>query len=285
MSGAARVAWQVGNRPVVLDVEPASLLPVAKAFFPEDRVPPPDRRADVSLDARDLGRCRLRLPTGTWEVEGLGDLWVHVEMALAELLLRSVERVHILHGGALNREAGAVVFSGYGGAGKSTLTAAAAAAGHPVYGDDVVLLEWDTGVLRPFRRLLKVPDDSRRLLGLPRPGGPLDELWPDATLYRPEDLGSTWADPAPVQAVLFPLRGGAEDGTAPHLRELKGGDAAHRLILQLLLVDRTDARAFEDVAAVLAAGRIAELRYADARTAVAALDQLLASPSTSSPFM
>lgn len=274
----ARVAWREmdGLSAVEAILDPPSLAPMAEALFPDIRVEP--REEDPELALRETGpdRYRLSLPAGDHELEGLSDAFVWFEMALAQALIRSVEGCEAVHAGGIEAAdgPGGLLFSGYGGAGKSTLTVAFGRAGRPVYGDDVVLIERDTGRIRPFHRLLKLPEESRRALGLPRPEGPLAELWPEASFYRPGQLGSAWAPPAPVAHLVFPARDRAL-GDDFELDPLPGGETLSRLLRQILLVRRPGALAFRTLSDAVADATFHELRYGEAAAVVPILEEML----------
>ena len=93
-------------------------------------------------------------------------------------------RFLFLHASAFAGNGGAVLFSGPGGSGKTTLAMVADALGHPVLGEDIVAVDWRTRMVhpmsmpyrpRPFtRRLLRewglVPTEGKKIILPVRPG-------------------------------------------------------------------------------------------------------------------
>jgi hypothetical protein len=126
-----------------------------------------------------------------------------------------------------------------------------------VLGDDVVLLD-PSGRAHAFRRLLKLEEPARTLLGVAPAAGPLAAAWPDATFCRPHDLGSTWAAPAPVREAVL-LRRAA--GAATELAPLRAAQVLPGVLAGVVLSDRVGRDAFEAVASALAEARCWELRY------------------------
>jgi len=242
----------------VVSVELPAAVEVAAALFPDDRAPDPGGDALLTLRAEGTGFA-LRAPDGIWRSGDLNALLIRLELSLAEELVRRSGLPGVHAGGAVVG-AGAVLLPGVGGTGKSTLTVALAQRGAPVLGDDVVLLGRD-GRAHAFRRLLKVEGAARGLLGLPPATGPLATAWPEATFVRPHDVGSAWAEPAPVRAVVLPRR--VEIGHT-ELLLARASDVLAELVAGLVLSPRVAPGTFEMVAEVVASATCWELRYATA---------------------
>jgi len=122
---------------------------------------------------------------------------------------------------------------------------------------DVVLLD-RAGHAHAFRRLLKVEEPARTLLGLPEGAGALREAWPGAWFYRPRDLGSTWADAAPVRWAVLPRRAA---GARAALVPARAAEIVPAMVAGLVLRERVDRGAFETVVTALEGAACFELRY------------------------
>ena len=262
-----RLAYRLDGLPVETRVTDA-LAPAAAALFPDARAPAGD--GPVELEVAGSGGEGFRVNARGRETrhpDAAGAL-AAFELALAETLVRRAAAIPLHAAGAL-LPGGAVALVGAGGRGKSTLAAALARLGRPVYGDDVLLLDGAAGRVRAFRRLLKLLPPAPTLLGLERPRGPVAELWGDSALYHPEELGSSWAEPAPLRAVLFLERDAAARGV--ELAPVGAPEAVRRLLSQLQLVERAGPAEFEAVAAAVDGAEAATLRYASAVDAARAV--------------
>ncbi len=269
--GLSRVAFSLRRDHTVLVAVPEDLEAALLCLFPDDQVAVPDLEPDLVL--RPEGpRLQLHDQTGPLAdpVDGQGEGLGQVELMLAEFLISGDPDRRVLHAGGANVDGRAILLSGHGGSGKSTVTAAMAMLGLPVFGDDVVLVEPETGVVSPVRRLLKVMEGPRATLGIPRQGTPLDELWPEAIYLRPSDLGSTWAEPAAVRLVAFPTWSGDPSGEAA-LSHLGGGAVMQKLLFQLLLIERHGIAEVELIAQLLDEAITVEMTWGDGRLAAQAL--------------
>jgi hypothetical protein len=111
-----------------------------------------------------------------------------------------------LHASAVVVNGAAVAFCGFGGAGKSTLAAAFATAGHQVLSDDVVALRERGGTLfvYPANEYLRVWRDSADLLTGDHSRLPLLTPNWEKRAFLITDLGYAVArDPAPLAAVCI----------------------------------------------------------------------------------
>ena len=116
------------------------------------------------------------------------------------LLSFSGDRLHI-HASACRVGGGAVLAFGESGAGKSSLAVQWLAAGYPVYGDDIVMMNQQSE-LEAFKRLLNVHPEVARAQGLDLKNTTMwlsdsEEAWID-----PETMMG-WAEPSPVRAVVL----------------------------------------------------------------------------------
>lgn len=256
MAGVLR-AFRVapGRSGVVLEVPSGPAEEAVDALFPDYRTTasPPD--APVIRLRESSGGYELRSPDGSiWDAESLPAAVAALEVGLARALLDTLSGFVPLHAGAVATADGALLFPGPGASGKSSLTAGLAARGHPVYGDDVVLLEisedGNPSRVHSFKRLLRVRSGARDALDLPPAPEPLASLWPEVSLYHPRDLGSAWADPAPVGGVVVPTRRAGAGRDA--VRTPAGGaETMRELLPQLLLSSEPGAPHFELLARAL----------------------------------
>src|SRR5262249_19375214 len=145
-------------------------------------------------------------------------------MGVAQL---SQDATLFVHGGAVSMNGRGVLIVGRSGQGKSTTTAAVAARGHPLFGDETVGVRAATGELLPFRRTLKVrpgPQSawvrerlSLRPYGTRRDAGGVECAW-----LRPTEMfpGMVTPSPALLTDVFF-------------LREFSDAPAVHRFVPKL----------------------------------------------------
>ena len=276
MSGA-RATWSTGGAPVTVEV-PAALGAALAELFPDDRVDAVAGEPELAMIEAGAGYRLVELGpdehTRTRAGGTPGAVLAALELSLAERLALSRPTLRTLHAGGVVGTRGALLLPGNGGSGKSTLTVALARTGLPVLGDDAVLLDGSTGAVHAFRRLLKLLPASCSALGLDPPDGPLARLWPDASFFHPRQLGSGWAEGAPVAAVVFPTWDPKAD--APALRPVPGGEAMRRLLGQLLLPPGGGAADFDLLARAVGDAPTAELRYGNAAEAVPVLRELVA---------
>ncbi len=224
----------------MVEVAAAEARAAVEAFFPDHRTAGHDAQPRFILEGDGHG-YRIRTEGGVWEAPDLSAILTRLELVLAETLV--VERgLTGVHAGGVALGGGAVLFAGGGGSGKSSLTAGFAIGGRPVFGDDVVFLE--EGRVHCFRRLIKVEEPVRSLLGLPTLTGVLSSLWDEAALYHPSELGSRWAEPAELRAVVLPSRSG---GPAV-LRSIAPANALLEMMSGIVMRARLDAADFDLVA-------------------------------------
>jgi hypothetical protein len=161
----------------------------------------------------------------------------------------------------------AVLITGASGSGKSSLTAALSLRGRLVLGDDIVLLGPD-GHVSPLKRLLKIEEPARTLLGLPPAPEPQATLWPGAAFYHPRDLRSRWADPAPVAAFVLPRRTAGADVGA---RERSPADILPEVLQGIIASERPTSVEADAAIEALSGARAIELVYDDSAQGTARL--------------
>jgi len=234
------IGFRSGAGVIVVDVVAPEASPAVDAFFPDDRAAAGDSAPRFILEREGPG-YRIRTEGGAWQAPDLPAILTRLELMLAETLV--VERgLTGVHAAGVALGGGAVLFAGAGESGKSSLTAGFAVRGHAVFGDDVVFLEH--GRVHGFRRLIKVEEPARSLLGLPQPEGPLSTLWDEAALYHPLDLGTEWAEPADLRAVVLPTRSGGP----PLLQPIAPARALLEMMTGIVMRARLGAADFDLVA-------------------------------------
>jgi len=274
-----RLAYRVRGARVECRIDVPDLVPAARCLYPGHRVEPGEGPVDVHLFRASEGEYRTRVPGGVWIDESLPDAMVHFELSVTDVLAERVEGVAVVHGGAVEVGGGALVVSGPGDSGKSSLTAAMAGLGRPVFGDDVLLLDRRTAELLPFPRLLRIREPARTLLDVPPSPPPLAELWPGSSFVSPDALGSRWAGPSPVAVVVFPRRSAHED--EPRLEPVPGGESMRRMVSELLMVEGASPGDFDLLARTLDGAELHELRFGRTdRAARALLDRFVPEAGT-----
>lgn len=119
----------------------------------------------------------------------------------------------VLHAGAAVLATGAVAILGESGAGKSTLTAALGRAGHPLLGDDVLVLRrrGDGFEATPGLRRVDLLPGSLRLVGLEELAGRAE----DASKARVVETDGAFrfaAEAAPLRSIVLLQASGPQDG-------------------------------------------------------------------------
>ena len=178
----------------------------------------------VRLFARRSWRRWLR-PS----VEVGGDFWLAdaaplplaqgllaAEMAMNLQLALGHRRHLLLHAACVEKDGRALVMTGQSGSGKSTLSALLMARGWRLMGDELALLDLDSGAIHAFPRLISLKNASidavsgdrwgPRLEGTPK--GTIRHLVPDARAIAPMDA------PAMPALILFPSFGFAAEQRA-----------------------------------------------------------------------
>lgn len=165
---------------------------------------------------------------------GWSNLWLRVLSLMGGLFLERTRQL-IVHAGAIQTEAGAILFSGPSYVGKSTLALCAWQAGMTLLGDDRLLYHPGTAMVSAFPKPLKprvdsvLPNDdsdgSRQFLG---------RLENEGHLVIPRSLaGMTPLDErVPVHRVFFLER---SQSSSSDLRPLTAAEALPRWMNQMML--------------------------------------------------
>ena len=269
-------------------VEEPRVLEVVEALFPDHRLAAAESEGIAppagTCGAEQTGAVRLHLGAvdrgyelrlGSdrgWRSADLTGILGQLELVLARELIRLHPGIPLHAAGAVDGGS-ALLFSGPGGSGKSSLATALALRHMPVLGDDVVLLH--QGRVHAFRRLFKVEEPARTVLELPPPGEVLAAVWPDRALYHPRELGTRWATPAPVGALVLPHR---RPGSRPALVERRPSEVLPALLRELVSDEPPGGPAFTEVSAALGDARCYELTYWDTPAAVELVQERIGSP-------
>lgn len=271
-----RLTFTLGDVTVATEVSSPQLLSLVETFYPDyqiDSLLPPRIRlwdddggfriwADVA--GAFVSRDRLSLPEAIFLYE----------LLLSERLLND-QPTHSLHAGGVEVGGRVLLLSGWGGSGKSSLVAAFAGRGYKVYGDDVALLERESGLIKPFRRLIKLLDPVPSLLGLSPAAAATSHLWPEGH-YSPSELGSDWAEAGPLAWVVFPRF----DSAARHveIESLSGGETMKLLMEQILLAPTVGSDEFAALSHALEGSRFFRCRFSDVNEAAESLLEILKEP-------
>lgn len=141
-------------------------------------------------------------PFGTIEARTADELLERVDYELTTHALASLDGVTALHAGCVGMKDGRpMLLLGVHASGKSTMAAALARLGLPLWCDDITLVRRAPFGVRPLSRVIRVRPDSARLLGV--------ELGTNLTHRIPPALWRDgWAGPVAAVETRF-LRGNA----------------------------------------------------------------------------
>ena len=160
-------------------------------------------------------------------------------------------RSFTVHAGVIAGPAGAIALPAISGAGKSTLIAACLRAGLRYLSDEALVVDWDTGEVRPYPKWLSLSPWSANHVGL--------EAGDDEKAYPAILLGEL-AGPTRLADVVLPVR---RPGPAT-LQPASRAAAAHRLLEMSFNHYQQPQRAFALVADLLRGARAWQLSYAEA---------------------
>lgn len=254
------LAGRAVGRPVRVRVDAEEATDAVGALFPDYRIDPGSGAPDLVLAVLDDRGYSVRGRQEHLGTPTLPEAVSLLEQLLTRELARSLEGVRVIHGAAVATPTGTLLIPGPGGAGKSTLATGLAGRGCPLLGDDVVLLSLDDRLIHPFKRLLRIDDRAAAIFRLTPPPGALRVLFPGRSFFHPRDLGSTWARPSRLAAVVLPRRRDDHRGR-PALTDVSGGAAVKEILEQVLLVERVGPEEFRATADALAGARLSELRF------------------------
>lgn len=162
-----------------------------------------------------VARVPVRPPFGPAALE---DAWAFIEWRATEDVLAAEREWACLHAGGVQVGRSNALIIGASGSGKSTMVAHLMAAGHRVWGDDLVCFAPKTGQFSAFPRSLKL--DDKALSGLALAGeisagareGTL--VAPPVTYLSPEAFRADWQAPAGSVRALVLLSADRHQGSA-----------------------------------------------------------------------
>ncbi len=193
-----------GQARVLVESDQPDVVQAARSMFKELVSPsggPPTSRIAVERDhAKGFTlRCSGDPQRPNEDRLDWSALVLRLEHVLAELLLAGhTEPVH-LHAGGANLGGAGVLLLGPSGAGKSTTSVRLLLDGHPIVGDDVVLIG-ECGIAEPFYRRPKIDAEQANHFGIDAATTVLwqsgsDECWLDPTCW------AGWSDRVSVDLV------------------------------------------------------------------------------------
>ncbi len=197
-------AFTLGDGTIAVRTPSQKIAKTVERFLPEYVVSPDEHEPNEIYSVwEEHGGWRVRLD-GTDVVDSkdcLSDVMNAIEQLAITRLLAVTPKVAQVHAAGTVLREGAVLVLGASGAGKTSIALNWSAAGHPVLGDDVVLLD-EEGTASPFKRLFMAPADR---LATTRATGCKELEWlstESETWYDPRS-GGGWAEPAPVRTVAL----------------------------------------------------------------------------------
>lgn len=200
------IHFAVRSHRVEVTVRDPALAPVLQHLFPAYLTNAThDRSAAVdslSICAHGGGYVVTTSDEASIHCSDFPELLTTFEYEVTRALLGACADLVQLHASGAEREDGAVLAVGPSGCGKSSLAAAWAAAGHRVFGDDIVFLD-EAGNASPFKRLLKVLPNVLREVGLAPERTPFWSPESETAWYDPDD-GPGWATDRPIRLLAFP---------------------------------------------------------------------------------
>lgn len=204
--------------------------------------------------------CRTRLEA----IEGCE--WVLTTLLLAAL----AHHVHVHAAGLVLQDRAALIL-GEAGAGKSSLAFAWSRRGHPMLGDDVVVLD-ASGRAGAVRRFLKLDPRALAAAGVAPEDTPFWAPGSAEAWYEPEGAAA-WADPTPVGLLVLPTF--ARD-VEVHVRSRSRREGLNALLTSVLRSGRSPAEAFDRLFEIARSAETVALAFGAAADAVRALEDLLA---------
>ncbi len=183
-------------------------------------LPPADSSGDapevrLSASARGVG---AEGPFGAIEAASADELLERLDYELTRHAMESLEGVTALHAGCVGIKDGRpLLLLGVHTSGKSTMAAALARLGLPLWCDDITLVRRAPFGVRPLPRVIRVRADSARLLGVSL-GTELTHRVP------PEPWREGWAGPVAAVEVKF------QRGNAPVMSRLSAPESTTTLL-------------------------------------------------------
>ena len=193
------VRWRDATTPLTI-----SLVETDRTSFHRMRFGP-GMAVDVRADNRIVTRHDDNLPPPTMD-------HLLADQVIPRILARAGS--FVVHAGAVRIGAGAVLFLGSGGRGKSTLTCSFDRSGFALLGDDAMIvssLDGRPAVRAVYRSLRLFPDSIDAVMPGEPTAGPVAHLTSKERIDMPVD-GDMIAAPLPV-AAIFALGNAGDDGS------------------------------------------------------------------------
>lgn len=202
-----------------------------------------------------------------------------LEMGMNLQVAAGMNRLLLLHAGAVERDGGALILSGDSGAGKSTLSAILGHGGWRFLGDEFALIDPASGSIVPFPRPVSLKNESIALL---EDVAPADRFGPRFEGTIKGSVRHLAPPPAAIAAMDIPARPrlfvvpSFTPGAAPHARPMGAAEAFVRLTQSSTNYRTLGETGFDAVLAFTRATAAYEIIYGSSADARTLLDQLWA---------
>jgi hypothetical protein len=206
---AADAVYSVRNKIFSLSIEPANSVALIRTFFQHLEIP--EGKAGLHLEIRQAANSlRALLVNGSEQFRTLDEAQLvgGVCQAILEYLHPGVQWLAMVHGAAIARGGGGLVFPAASGSGKTTLVAHLAAQdGFTYLADDLVVLAAPSGHIVPWPMPLSIKKGSWSLMSESYPDLKIAPIYNtsrgEARLLIPSS--SDWkTDPVLVHRIVFP---------------------------------------------------------------------------------
>lgn len=197
------------------------------------------------------------------------------EMAMNLQLALGWRRHLLLHAACVERDGKALLLTGESGSGKSTLSAMLAGRGWRFMGDELALLNLDSGAVHPFPRLISVKNAAIPVVETALPDwrrGPLLEGTPKGAIRHfvpPVDAVARMKEPARPALILFPTF-----GPAAEVRAMAASEVFVRLTQASTNYVSLAEPGFDALTRLVRSVPARAIDYPDAETAFAQIDAL-----------
>ncbi|MDP3690332.1 PqqD family protein [Bradyrhizobium sp.] len=224
--------YTVRDKTFSLASEMPDSLAMMRRFF--RHLETPDAEPGLRLEVRQTADGSPALLLNGREQFRTGDeaqLIGGISQAVLEYLHPGVEWLAMMHGGAVTRNGRGLAFPATSGSGKTTLIASLIAReGFTYLADDLIVLSAPSGHIVPWPMPLNIKEGSWTLLSRSHPGlndAPVHDSFRGAARLLVAPSSSWYADPAPVQAIVFPQYAA---GAAVKLTRIPAFEAIARLL-------------------------------------------------------
>ncbi len=199
--------FSVLNAPITIRSSEPSVLAAFRrlyALMPEaSHVADAEDVHQVEIFERADGDCWDARADGMPERPGttLGGALQRAEASCCNFAIRSARDLITVHAATIQSGEGLVLITGDSGAGKTTLTLTLAARGNAIDGDDIAMLNPETGLVCGLPRCFHLDDRSIELLHDQGLDVAAKESLPG--FLTPTDLGDAGMKPRPVKALIL----------------------------------------------------------------------------------